>query len=365
MTDTTATVYYISPEGNEQADGSAAAPLRTLGEALKRVAHAPGPAEIVLLPGVYPPLSLRGAQGTPERPVVIRGLQPVLIDYSVPAQLDRRMEWQAARLALDSGAWQLPDANGLAVIAGGADGSEICGCANLRLEHLVFYNGRNVLAVRRCREVTIADCVVTGEPAQSVNGVAFRVGGPDDEPSRRVTVERVLVYNLKENGFVVEPGALFDSCWESCIAHGMQSSGGDGFAFLHVLPSANPSAHPNRVFPDGIQYDITLRRCLALRNRLDGFDIGQGVGGVTLELCLGDGNAWGEWHSKDLKVWSGSNRLIQSRMTGRTLFVNGTTEMRDFKAGTSDVRVGYGTASGKPFATPLRESGSPEGDSAS
>jgi hypothetical protein len=353
------TTYHINPQGNDRAEGTASAPLRTLGRALKKAAAATQPAELVLQPGVYPPLSLSDVRGVTGRPLVIRGLNPLPIDFSVTAQLEgNRMEWRPAREALDRGVWQLRAADGLAIIEGtGSDGSELCDCSDLRLEHLAFFNGRTAVALRRCERVTVADCVITGEPAHAVHGIAFRVGGAEDQPSRGIRLERVLAYNLKECGFTVQPGALFDSCWEACIAHGMQSSGGDGFSFSHVVPNDKPGSHPNRkqaAFPNGVDYRITLRRCLALRNRLDGFDLGQGVGGITLEMCLGDGNGWGEWHSKDLKVWSSNNRLIQSRMTGRTLFVKGVTEMREFMAGTFDVRVGYGRNSGSEFADEVR-----------
>lgn len=359
---TKAKTYHISPGGNDRAAGTASAPLRTLDRALKKAAMAPQPAVIVLHPGVYPPLALRRVRGVSDRPVVIRGRNPIPVDFSITAQLDgQRMNWRPAREALDQGVWQLPSTEGLAIIAGsGRDGSALCDCADLRLENLAFYNGWTGLALERCERVTVADCVITGEPDHSVVGVHFRTGGPEDRPNRQIRLERVLAYNLKECGFTVQPGALFDSVWESCIAHSMQSGGGDGFSFSHVVPNDSPGSHPNRlhgVFPNGVDYQITLRRCLALRNRLDGFDIGQGVGGVTLEMCLGDGNAWGEWHSKDLKVWSGGNRLIQSRMTGRTMFVTGTTEMRGFMAGTFEVRVGYGrNAGGAAFASRERPS---------
>lgn len=351
--------YYLSPKGNDRAAGTASAPLRTLGRALKKAAAAKQPVEIVLHPGVYPPLSLHQLRGTVKRPAVIRGQKPPPIDYTVVAKLDGgRMDWRPVREALDRGVWQLPDAQGLAIIEGtGTDGSELCDCADLRLENLVFYGGQTALTVRGCQRVTVADCVATGDPAHAIHGVAFCVRGPDDQPSRQIRLERVLAYDLKECGFMVQPGALFDSCWESCMAHSMQSGGGDGFSFLHVLPDNSPGTHPNRrkgLFPNGVDYGITLRRCLALRNRLDGFDIGQGVGGITLETCLGDGNGWGEWHSKDLKVWSGGNRLVQSRMTGRTMFITGTTAMQGFMAGTCDVRVGHGRNSGSEFAEGVR-----------
>jgi hypothetical protein len=359
--DPTASPYYLSPAGDDQATGTREAPLRTVAAAVARASSEHRPCHLTLLPGLYPPLVLRDLHGTAEGPIVIRGSQPVGVDFSVCAELEPgRMEWRPAREGLDRGTWQLPSGDGLAIIEGSPDAlSELVDCSDLRVENLVFYNGRVGLALRRCQRVTIADCVLTGEPAKAVLGIAFRIHGPEDQPNRAIKLERVLAYNLKECGFSVEPGALFESCWESCIAHAMQSDGGDGFSFSHVVPTDKAGGHPNRVFADGINYGITLRRCLALRNRLDGFDLGQGVGGVTLELCLGDGNAWGAWHSKDLKVWSGNNRLLQCRMTGRTLFVQGSTEMRGFMSGASDFRVGYGPASGAAFARPLQRPAAP------
>ena len=353
--------YYINPEGDDRANGNEKFPLCTISRALELAVSVKQPVQIVLQPGIYTAFSLSEVCGTPDQPIVIRGQNPVPVDFTLMDRIDpKRMDPMPAREALDNGTWQLQSGDGLAVIEGNEDGgAELCGCKDLVLKDMVFYNAHATLRLRSCRRVTVADCVMTGEPQRAVHGILFSVEGPEDQPSREVQLERILTYNLKECGIVVEPGALFDSCWESCIAHSMQSSGGDGFSFLHVLPTDQPGAHPNRsngIFPDGVEYNITMRRCLALRNRLDGFDIGQGVGGITLDMCIGDGNGWGEWYAKDLKVWSGKIRVRHTRMTGRTLFVSGAAEMVDFKLGSFDMRVGYGSVPGAAFAVPLKSS---------
>jgi hypothetical protein len=162
----------------------------------------------------------------------------------------------------------------------------------------------------------------------------MRLTEEETEPSRFLRFERVLAHGMKENGFRVDRGGARDVEWECCLAHGMMSEGGDGFSFGHAKPLKEPAAPSRHVFPDGVDCRMRLVRCVAMRNRLDGFDLGHGVRGVTLEGCFGDGNGWAEYYARDLKVWSGGNAFRRCRMTGRSQFVSGSSELEDFRSGT-------------------------------
>lgn len=269
-----------------------------------------------LAAGSYPPAVITGWRGTTDQPIVVRGPLPLPVDWTTIREVDRELYAVPIRQALDAGKLSLPATEGLAVVEGrGAPvGLLLKDCEHVRIEGLVVRDAGRNLVIQGSSHITITDCAVTG--AESETGVALEPG-----VSRWVRFERVLAYGMKENGFAVEPGAAFDIEWDCCLAHGMQSKGGDGFCFKHVAPAE-------------VDYRMRLVRCVALRNRLDGFDLGKGVGGVTLQFCLGDSNAWAEFYAKDLKVWSGGNTFRRCRMTGRSQFVSGSSTLEDFKTGT-------------------------------
>ena len=323
----------VSPFGDDGAKGSYDAPWRTLARALDGVR--PG-AEIVLFPGAYPAATLSGIRGEEGHPIVLRGERVIPIDWTTIREVDRELFAVPIREALGAGRLSLASTEGLAAIEGRGSpvGLLLKGCAHLRLENLVFRNAATNLEFHGCRHVTVRDCVVTGDPSLSLEGVALRIAEEETEPSRFLRFERVLAYGMKENGFCVNRGAAYDVDWDCCLAHGMRSEGGDGFSFQHVKAVKGTEPSSRHVFPNGVDYRMRLVRCVAMGNRLDGFDLGNGVGGVTLEKCFGDGNGWAEYYARDLKVWSGGNVFRRCRMTGRAQFVSGSSTLEDFRAGT-------------------------------
>lgn len=326
---------YVSPSGSDQSDGSASTPFASLSQA----ARAAKPGTVIhLSAGVYAPAEIKGLAGTAEQPIVIAGAAVPPIDFTPVEQLDNSVYVMAVRQALDDGRFGLASSDGLAVIdgAGAEIGLLLTECQHVRLENLVMRDSRMNLVIRGCRNLVVSHCVVHGDPSRSIFGASLHLLDPDHPHSQFVQFDHVLAYGMKENGFGVAAGSAYDVQWNCCIAHSMQSSGGDGFSFSHVVPVANQPARSLRQFPNGIDYRMRLTRCVALRNRLDGFDIGHGVGGITMEHCLGDGNGIAAYYSKDLKVWSSGNTFRRCRMTGRILFVGGSNYMQDLKTGVKE-----------------------------
>jgi hypothetical protein len=329
---------FVSPV---VADPGQAARTTTVGPPLQNLQQAAALARpgtvIQLAAGRYGCAELRNLAGTPEAPIIIRGPATPPIDFSVLATMDQSLYVEPLREAMADGRFTLADDDQrhLAVIS--TPGSEIAlalyDCTHVRIENLVLRDARANLLIQRSTALTVRDCVMTGTPPHSVAGVVIHRNTMAQPPSQYIEFQRVAVYGLQENGFVVHPGAAFDVQWRQCVAHSMESHGGDGFSFSHVTPTDPPRQTPCRAFPDGINYRFLLYQCAALNNRLDGFDLGHGVGGVTLDLCLGDGNGHGAYYAKDIKVWSSNNTLRRTRMTGRILFVSGTNTLEDFKTG--------------------------------
>lgn len=326
-------VFFVSPDGEDGAAGTAKQPM-SLSHALYKAR--PG-TRIVLKAGKYPPIVLEGLRGTAARPIVIRAEKAPALDLKPLAKIDKNVYVRAIRRNLDAGKFAITDTDGLAVIGGrrAAVGVMIRDCRHVRVEGLVVRDAYTGIQLQRCKHVTLSGGVVFGDPAVAYYGVTLHRDNMDEEPSSRLHFERMVAYGLKENGFGVHPAAAFDCTWDCCLAHSMQSSGGDGFCFSHVSETPDKQS-PCRVYKDGIDYRFRLVRCAAVRNRLDGFDIGDGVGGVELEFCLGDGNGWGAYFAKDIKVWSSNNTLIRTRMTGRILFVNGVNRLENFKTGVAE-----------------------------
>lgn len=327
----TKTELHVAPTGNDAAAGSCHAPLRTLTTAFQRAQ--PG-TTIILAPGIYAPAVAAGLRGTAEQPVILRGQMPLPLDWTTVQEVDRELYAVPLRQALDAGRLSLPADRKLAVIDGRGQpvGLLVKDCAHFQLENLVIQNAATNLALHGSTRFTVKDCILTG--AGSETGVALCLANDEVEPNRFIRFERVLAHGMKENGFAVEPGAAFDVDWECCLAHGLQSTGGDGFCFMHVKQVKDKPLYSRHAFPDGLDYRMHLVRCVAMRNRLDGFDLGNGVGGITLQYCLGDCNAWGEFYAKDLKVWSSGNVFRRCRMTGRVQFISGTSTLEDFRSGT-------------------------------
>lgn len=288
--------------------------------------------EIVLAPGAYPADGLSEVGGEEGRPIRIRGAGAMPVDWTTIREVDRELFSIPIREALDAGRLSLGSTEGIAVIEGRGQpvGLRLDHCAHLLIENLALRDAGTNLEFHACSRVTVRDCVVTGDPSTTREGVVMRLTEEETEPNRFLRFERVLAYGMKENGFRVDRGAAHDVEWECCLAHGMQSEGGDGFSFGHVKPIPG-SRHD---YPDGWDGRLKLVRCVAMRNRLDGFDIGHGVRGVTLEGCFGDSNGWAEYYARDLKVWSGGNVFRRCRMTGRAQFVSGSSLLEDFRAGT-------------------------------
>lgn len=331
-------IVYVSSKGNDLAEGTKERPFVSIERALKGVEAG---TVIVVGEGRYGAVAIMGVRGTAERPIVIRGEVAPAVDLSAAEQLTQDVLVWPLRKALDEGKLSLaPDAKACCIDGEGAEvGLLVEDCAHLRIENLVIRDAQTNLALRGCEQVVVRDCVLCGDPkrsVRSVQGAVLQIQDMKRPPNRFIRFQRVLAYGLKENGFCVQPGAAYDVEWDSCVAHSMDSNGGDGFSFSHVTPTDSPDHHPGRMFPNGIDYRMRLVRCAALRNRLDGFDLGQGVGGLTLEYCLGDGNGWGAYYAKDIKIWSSNNTLRRSRMTGRILFVRGVNTMEDFKTGVKE-----------------------------
>ncbi len=326
-------IIYVSPAGSDTAAGDPAHPLRSPVKAAERAT--PGMV-IQLEHGTYAPIILDGLRGTAEHPIVLRGKSPLPLDWTTVMEVDREMYAVPIRHALTAGHLSLAATNGLAVIEGygSAVGLLVRNCEHLRIENLVVRDARTNIEFHGARQVTIQDCVATGDPAASISGVVLAINEDETEPNRFIRFERVLAYGVKETGFAVTRGAAYDVEWECCMAHGMMSNGGDGFSFQHVVPGKHDEPGVPHVSPEGVNYRMRLTRCVAMENRLDGFDIGKGVGGLTLQFCLGDRNAWAEYYAKDLKVWSSGNTFIRCRMTGRVQFISGTHTLEDFRSGT-------------------------------
>ena len=342
------TAVHVSPTGDDGSSGSPEAPLRSVAKAL--ASARPG-AVVHLAAGEYEPFGVTGLAGTPRDPIVIRGQCPPPVDFTPLEALDHDVLVLPLRQALEDGRLALATAAGLTAVNGRGHetGLTVTDCRHVRIENLVLRDARMNLAVSRSRDVTLSNCVAFGDPAVSVHGFCLRIQHWSDRPSGAVRFHRCLAYGLKECGFSVQAGAAFDVQWDCCIAHGMDSGGGDGFSFGHVIRDDNPLYH------NGVDYRMKLTRCAALRNRLDGFDLGNGVGGLTLEYCLGDRNGWGAYYAKDLKVWTGGNTFRHCRMTGRVLFVRGTAALEDFKTGVKE----DGPNDERKY--PTRPAGRPEG----
>jgi hypothetical protein len=286
--------------------------------------------------GLYAPATFQGLKGTAENPITVRGPKAPPIAFEHLSALDINVYVVEIRNAFKAGQFSLENTDGLAVVDGTGHETALAllDCQHVHLENLVLREARTNLMMRRCENLTVRDCVLTGQPPKSVVGAQLFRETMEEAPNQTIRFERVAAYGMKENGFGVSAGAAFDVQWNCCLAHSMESDGGDGFSFSHVTPTDPPRGC--RVFADGIDYNFHLLRCVALNNRLDGFDLGQGVGGVTLEYCLGDGNGHGAYYAKDIKVWSSNNNLLSTRMTGRILFVKGVNRLEDFKTGVKE-----------------------------
>ncbi|MFZ4696197.1 MAG: DUF1565 domain-containing protein, partial [Verrucomicrobiia bacterium] len=268
-----AQVKFVFPSGDDAADGSRKAPWRTLARALERVR--PG-MEIVLCPGAYPVAKFSGVCGEEGRPIRIRGEGAMPIDWTTIREVDRELFSIPIREALDAGRLSLKGGEGIASIDGRGHsvGLRLDRCEHLVIENLALRDAATNLEFHGCRHVTVRDCVVTGDPSLSLEGVVLRIAEEETEPSRFLRFERVLAYGMKENGFSVNRGAAYEVDWDCCLAHGMRSEGGDGFSFQHVRAVKGTEPSSRHVFPVGVDYRMRLVRCVAMGNRLDGFDLG-------------------------------------------------------------------------------------------